>query len=493
MTASDDYPSFVSAAEQHLAQYAKRSFEPWSQQFVDGGELLSYYTARWASNGGRDSLANRTPLQLERDRILYSPALRKQAEKYHVLYSGQRRIVRNFATHTMRAAQVSRAIARGLRLNEDFAEAIALGSKVGATPFVHAAKDAINTWLYDTIHAIDTRYVEGGDRRDRGSKLFDEDKPLPAWVQRIESAATFDAVRRHMPWGAGIGVERAYSSGQQSYWVLCTNPFTLEARPQQFMPESMFGVWRHSRDLEHGGVVFHHRIAMDKATNDVLEITGEHATFESRVVQYADDITWAIENLHDANSAALLNQRPSIYEQLRRELRDTGIEALPGRLHDAISENDSGGLYTYFIADLVENSRKILDAVGDGVEHDARTALRSSSPEATLRLSQDGERYLTEIIAFLNRVAFDEPRVRNRKDMLKEVSRQCVRLLYEGDADALPRYIRDRAALELWTGSRTNRALELLDNDVHRAQIAVSVFADMADQEIYDFVGIQSL
>jgi hypothetical protein len=37
------------------------------------------------------------------------------------------------------------------------------------------------------------------------------------------------------------------------------------------------------------------------------------------------------------------------------------------------------------------------------------------------------------------------------------------------------------------------RAKELNQRDVYRAQASVTVFAGMADQEIYDFVGIQAL
>jgi len=46
-------------------------------------------------------------------------------------------------THTLEVAQIARAIARMLRLNEDLAEAIALGHDLGHTPFGHAGETAL--------------------------------------------------------------------------------------------------------------------------------------------------------------------------------------------------------------------------------------------------------------------------------------------------------------------------------------------------------------
>ena len=125
--AGETYKEHVDKLEDGLSPYAKKSFESFSQSFVDGGSIHDSYESKWRMNaGGNPKLLYRTPLQIERDRILHSAGIRKQTEKYHVLYNGQRRIVRNYTTHTMRMAQVTRAICRGLKLNGDFAEAIAL-------------------------------------------------------------------------------------------------------------------------------------------------------------------------------------------------------------------------------------------------------------------------------------------------------------------------------------------------------------------------------
>ena len=50
-------------------------------------------------------------------------------------------------THTLEVARIARTIARGLRLNEDLTEAIALGHDLGHTPFGHAGERVLNQIL----------------------------------------------------------------------------------------------------------------------------------------------------------------------------------------------------------------------------------------------------------------------------------------------------------------------------------------------------------
>lgn len=52
-------------------------------------------------------------------------------------------------THTLEVSQISRTIARALRLNEDLTEAIALGHDLGHTPFGHNGESILNRLLKD--------------------------------------------------------------------------------------------------------------------------------------------------------------------------------------------------------------------------------------------------------------------------------------------------------------------------------------------------------
>jgi len=89
----------------------------------------------------------RTAFQIDRDRIVHSKAFRRLKHKTQVFIAPVGDHYRTRLTHTMEVMQVARSIARGLNLNEDLTEAIALGHDLGHTPFGHAGEYALGTCL----------------------------------------------------------------------------------------------------------------------------------------------------------------------------------------------------------------------------------------------------------------------------------------------------------------------------------------------------------
>jgi len=86
----------------------------------------------------------RTAFQRDRDRIIHCKAFRRLKHKTQVFIAplGDHYVTR--LTHTLEVAQIARTIARALNLNEDLAEAIALGHDLGHTPFGHVGEDVLN-------------------------------------------------------------------------------------------------------------------------------------------------------------------------------------------------------------------------------------------------------------------------------------------------------------------------------------------------------------
>ena len=82
----------------------------------------------------------RTEFQRDRDRIIHSKAFRRLMHKTQVFLCPEDDHYRTRLTHTLEVTQISRTIARALRLNEDLAEAIAMGHDLGHTPFGHAGE-----------------------------------------------------------------------------------------------------------------------------------------------------------------------------------------------------------------------------------------------------------------------------------------------------------------------------------------------------------------
>jgi len=485
---TESYENTVKQLEGNLADFAMKSFD--SKTFVDGGELFAFYSDIWKKNTESFKLNNRTPIQHQRDRILYSNGVRKQSEKYHILYRGRQRIIRNYITHTMRMMQVARTICRALKLNEDFAEAIVLGSKVGALPFIHASKNIVSKWIKDKVQKYD-QYEEQYNTKNQksiGLDLTDHNHlpNHPEWIRRIKNNKIKTLVEEYIPYATGQEINEAYTSGKQGYWLLTTNPYTHESQTNSYTPELMYGIWRHSLNAPFGKDTFFHKQKITKASNEYHTIDWSNVSFESLVVQYADDITWIIENLNDSNNATLMNNPQ--HKGLFQELFDQG-DYESKILIQGLSKRDSGKLYSYFINDFISHSQNIL-LKKDGIE--SKLLLKSGDADYKIGLSPEGREVLQSFKDFLNNKVFNENRVFHRKKMLETITEGCMDLIYNGKDEYLHLYVDIKANIEGWTGEQKQLGLNLLDNDIHRIQVTVNVFSELSDQEIFSFVGMDS-
>ncbi len=86
----------------------------------------------------------RSPFQRDRDRIVHSAAFRRLEYKTQVFVNHEGDMFRTRLTHSIEVAQIARAIARALGLNEDLTEAVSLAHDLGHTPFGHAGQDTLN-------------------------------------------------------------------------------------------------------------------------------------------------------------------------------------------------------------------------------------------------------------------------------------------------------------------------------------------------------------
>ena len=89
----------------------------------------------------------RTCFQRDTDRIVHSKAFRRLMHKSQVFLSPEGDHYRTRMTHTLEVTRISRTITQALGLNEDLAEAIAMGHDLGHTPFGHAGEDALSRCL----------------------------------------------------------------------------------------------------------------------------------------------------------------------------------------------------------------------------------------------------------------------------------------------------------------------------------------------------------
>lgn len=89
----------------------------------------------------------RTCYQRDIDRIVHSKAFRRLMHKTQVFLRPEGDHYRTRMTHTLEVARIASTISRALALNEDLAEAIAMGHDLGHTPFGHAGEAALTECL----------------------------------------------------------------------------------------------------------------------------------------------------------------------------------------------------------------------------------------------------------------------------------------------------------------------------------------------------------
>ena len=114
---------------------------------TDEGRMLAAFAQKSGDSRGRrfpePAHAYRTEFQRDRARIIHSRAFRRLEYKTQVFLNGTGDHLRTRLTHTIEVASISRTIARALRLNEDLAEAIALGHDLGHSPFGHSGEETL--------------------------------------------------------------------------------------------------------------------------------------------------------------------------------------------------------------------------------------------------------------------------------------------------------------------------------------------------------------
>jgi len=161
-------------------------------------ERLSPAAARSVHSRGRARAEEpdpfRTAFERDRDRIIHSKAFRRLKHKTQVFLNpeGDHYVTR--LTHTLHVAQIARALAGALALNEPLAEAIGLGHDVGHTPFGHTGEEALSPYF-----------------------------PPDGWHHAAQSVRVYEALEDlNLTWEVRDGI-RAHS------WKIEPPPATLEA------------------------------------------------------------------------------------------------------------------------------------------------------------------------------------------------------------------------------------------------------------------------
>jgi dGTPase len=287
-------------------------------------------------------------------------------------------------THTIEVAQIARALARALRLDDDLAEAIALGHDLGHTPFGHTGEDALNACMAE----------HGG---------FDHNSHALRIVTELERHyAEFDGLNLSQPTLAGL---IKHNGPLLDAWGAPTERYRTRGVPAAVL-------------------------CYDAMQSLDLSL---YASLEAQAAAIADDIAYDAHDIDDGLRAGLfslaeLRAAVPYVDGLMREV-DTlhpGLEA-PRAIHELTRR-----LITRFIEDAIgETSRRIAES---GVDSPDAVAAGGRTLVGHSAVIEGADR---DIKAFLIARMYRHPEVKKVREQADAIVRRLF-MAYMADPSTMP-------------------------------------------------------
>ncbi|MGB8402353.1 deoxyguanosinetriphosphate triphosphohydrolase [Bradyrhizobium sp.] len=299
----------------------------------------------------------RSPFRRDCDRVIHSTAFRRLKHKTQVFVFHEGDHYRTRLTHSLEVAQIARALARQLGLDEDLTETLALAHDLGHPPFGHAGERALDKCLKS----------HGG---------FDHNAQTLRVVTSLEHRyPAFDGL--NLTWESLEGI------------VKHNGPLTgRDGTPTGRYRESGIpvGISEYVRTYD-------------------LELW-TFASLEAQVAAFADDIAYDAHDIDDGLRAGLFN-----LDDLRVVPLTAGIIADIARHYPALDDIRRGAelvreLISYLIGAVVTEAQTRLQAVQPQSVHDVR-----HHPAPLIAFPDEAMRQEAEIKAFLKQRMYRHERV----------------------------------------------------------------------------------
>lgn len=221
----------------------------------------------------------RTPFQVDRDRVLHTPAFRRLQSKTQVFWSGEYDFYRTRLTHSLEVAQIGRSICHWLRQNSDLlgddhyidpelVEVVCLSHDLGHPPFGHAGERSLN-------------YLMRGHGGFEGNA-----QTLRLLTERIFSVKK-----------TGMDPTRAFLDGVLKYKTLWSELKNGEETPENHF---IYDDQHRYLDWAMGGNDFPVEYTPGKVRDGFKSI-------ECQVMDWADDTAYSLNDLADSVRAGFLS------------------------------------------------------------------------------------------------------------------------------------------------------------------------------------------
>jgi len=370
---------------------AKEAFpqQPEGQNAASEPRGLAAYAVDPGTSRGRlvpePPCATRSPYARDRDRILHAAAFRRLNYKTQVFVYHEGDHYRSRLTHSLEVAQIARALARTLQVDEDLTEALALAHDLGHPPFGHAGERALDMAMKDS----------GG---------FDHNAQSLRVVAALEKKyARFDGL--NLTWETLEGL------------VKHNGPLTgPHARQSGEVPEPI-RVYCARQDLE----------------------LDSFASVEAQAAALADDIAYNNHDIDDGYRAGFFTFEDLAEVPVAWRVLDEVKRTYPGVEDTRLLYETIRRLISEMIRDVAAESGRRLDALKPRSAADVRHA---SQP--VVAFSEDMRRDLESLRAFLFARVYRHERIVRIMADAERVVRDLFRR-YEAEPEALPDDWRDQA------------------------------------------------
>jgi dGTPase len=333
----------------------------------------------------------RSPYARDRDRILHASAFRRLNYKTQVFIYHEGDHYRSRLTHSLEVAQIARALARTLRVDEDLAEGLALAHDLGHPPFGHAGERALDAAM-------------------TGAGGFDHNAQSLRVVTELEKKyARFDGL--NLTWETLEGLVK--HNGPLTGPNAAQHDGTM--RP---VPESIL-LYCARQDLE----------------------LATYPSVEAQAAALADDIAYNNHDIDDGFRAGLFTFADLAEVPIAKNALTEVRSAHPGIDGTRLLYESIRRLITAMIEDAVAETERRLGALAPQSADDVRDA-----PSAMVAFSEPMQRELDQLRAFLATRVYRQSRIARIMDDAEAVVRDLFRR-YSEEPDALPPEWRGSAPL----------------------------------------------
>jgi len=284
-------------------------------------------------SGRAESTADhRSPFQVDRDRVLHTPAFRRLQSKTQVFWSGEYDFYRTRLTHSLEVAQIGRSIchyllhhdsksnnANDLRpdhfIDPDLVEAACLSHDLGHPPFGHAGETVLNHLMADY----------GGFEGNA--------QTLRLLAQRIFSQSN-----------SGMDPTRAFLDSILKYKSLFSELKTLLGKN----PKNHFVYDGQVKFLD--WVLDGHDFPAELSPGDERDSS---KSIECQIMDWADDTAYSLNDLADSTRAGFLTES-SIRQWAEKNNHPTDDDSPLGKLIGAVNRDSVERLVGSRIGKFVE-------------------------------------------------------------------------------------------------------------------------------------------